>query len=252
MWDGGSPSYYTNDWDASTDYRVWSPQISYMNYPFMLEAAWKLDPEFWFEFSVWDGYPGKTAAYRKEGQTYDPARYGGWVQFGMWLTRPRAVREYRDYTTPYATPREGETHTFGDYFMAIVAVVDRVHTNPILRDWWRMGVLVPNRAHHHPFQSDIPAAYQKVDRWFLLDCDANPPFPWDLGTSLEVFSLAMVRGTAPAREWLIYAHAPLGDRTGVTLAVPDYRSVTVDVTRSGVFYTVDEKSGLVRNVTDAQ
>ena len=56
MWDGGSPSYYTDDWNPKTDYIVWSPQVEFMNLVFMQREALQLNPRFWFEFSVWDGY----------------------------------------------------------------------------------------------------------------------------------------------------------------------------------------------------
>ena len=36
MWDGGSPSYYTHNWNPSTDYKTWSPQIEFMNDVFLL------------------------------------------------------------------------------------------------------------------------------------------------------------------------------------------------------------------------
>ena len=109
MWDGGSPSYYTHDWNGSTDYTTWSPQIEFMNLVFMQKEAYKLNPRFWFEFSVWDGcqknppYLSKDEYYRRQGQSYNPQRYGGFVQFGMWLLRPRAVREFRGWLQPAET-----------------------------------------------------------------------------------------------------------------------------------------------------
>ena len=252
MWDGGSPSYYTHDWNPSTDHTVWSPQVQFMNLVFMKAEALKLNPRFWFEFSVWDGYsgppkPGKKRnpapreIYRMKGQTYNPARYGGFVQFGMWLTRPRAVREFRNSTFPR---QDGE-----DYFLAIVAAVDRVHRSPTLRTWWRKGRLVPNRAKKHVYQANIPPEYQDVDRWFLLDASANPQmYPWELFWNIPVFSLALVQGTAPERQWLVYAHSPLKDRTGVKLTIPDYREVAVDVAVGGSFHVLDEKTGGVKRV----
>src|SRR5205823_6082993 len=135
--------------------------------------------------------------------------YAGMVQFGMWLLRPRVVREFRGWQQPWDDGRP--------YFMAIVDAVDRVHTDPLLREWWRTGQLVPNRAHKHLYQSDIPREYVNADRWFLLDANVNPRFPWDPTTEIAVFSLTLVKGTSPAREWLVYAHAPLGDRRNVLL-----------------------------------
>jgi len=245
MWDGGSPSFYTHDWSASTDYKVFSPQIEAMNWVFMQHEAYVLNPEFWLELSVWDGHePGssdKRGLYAKLGQTYTPERYAGMVQFGMWLIRPRVVREFRGWLHPWEEGRP--------YFMALVEAVDRVHTNPILREWWRIGELVPNRAHRHPYQTSIPLEYVDKDRWFLLDANVNPRFPWDLVTEIPVFALALVKGSPPAREWLVYAHSPLGDRKNVRLTVPNYSVITVDVAVAGSFFVVKEKTRTVEQVT---
>jgi len=258
MWDGGSPSYYTHDWNPSRDDTVWSPQVEFMNLVFMKRDALRLNPRFWFEFSVWDGYharppserkwPAKRAVYRKEGHEYVPERYAGFVQFGMWLLRPRAVRDFRGWTEPWedVVDENGKVvhEGGGPYFLALVEAVDRVHANPVLRHWWRKGRLVPNRAHKHPYQAAIPKQWQDEDRWFLLDADVNPQvYPWKLDSQVNVFALALVQGERPDRQWLIYAHSPHGDRRSVKLRVPHYRPITVSVSRAGSFYLVDERTG---------
>jgi len=259
MWDGGSPSYYTDDWTAKTDYIVMSPQVEFMNLVFMQQEALKLNRRFWFEFSVWDGYhadpkrqktyPSKRSVYRQAGQVYNPERYGGFMQFGLWLMRPRAVREYLGWTEPWddVTGQDGQpTHEGGGpYFMALVKAVDRVHVNPVLRQWWRKGDLVPNRARPHPYQAGIPAEYQQVDRWFRLDTSLDPPPPWKLTDDLRVFSLALVQGKAPNRQWLVYAHSPLADRKAVGVTIPDYKRITIDISVAGTFYQVAETTGTV-------
>ena len=251
MWDGGSPSYYTSDWCPISDYQVWSPQIESMNWLFMLDQARKLNPGFWFELSIWDGSDGddparktlaKSTTYAKAGQVYNPQRYAGFVQYGMWLLRPRAVREFRGWTYRW---EKG-----ADYFLALCAAVDRVHTNATLREFWRYGTLVPNRAGKHPYQEGIPAEYKEVDRWFLLDTDVAPPRPWKLDTQIPVFALALERGQSPGRQWLVYAHSPLKDRTGVKITIPGLGDVTVDVPTAGAFYLVDERSPAAKAVTD--
>lgn len=256
-WDGGSPSYYTHDWNPSTDYKVWSPQIQFMNNVLVMRETHRLNPRFFYEFSVWDGYhtdakreeryPSVRGVYRRAGQTYNPTRYRGFVQFGMWLIRPRAVRDFRGWTEPWhdlagergQIQREGG----GPYFMAIVEAVDRVHTNPVLREWWRRGELVPNRAHPHPYQASIPEEYRDADRWFLLDTSVDPERPWTLETELPVFSLALTRGQAPNREWLVYAHSPLENHQDVKVTLPGYRDVTISATVGGSFLLVDEAGG---------
>jgi hypothetical protein len=246
-WDGGSPSFYTDDWNRSTDFTVFSPQIEAMNWVFMQREVDRLNPRFWLELSVWDGHTGpdkgKRAYYAKLGQSYTPQRYAGMAQFGMWLLRPRVVREFRDWTYPWD---EGEP-----YFSALMDAVDRVYANRTLRDFWRHGELVANRAHRHPYEVDVPPEYAGVDRWFLLDADVNPKFPWDLATRIPVFALAVVKGAAPKREWLVYAHAPLGDRRNVRLTLPGYGTIGVDVAVGGSFYVVDETKRSVEPVEPA-
>ncbi len=244
-WDGGSPSFYVYNWAAVTDYTVFSPQIETMNWVFMQSEARRLNPNFWFEMSVWDGHEpamenDKRKAYVKIGQQFMPTRYGGMAQFGMWLLRPRTVREFRGWQDTLAQAE--------NYFLPIVEAVDRVHRNPTLREFWRKGSLVANRAGTHPYQTVIPAEYQNVDRWFLLDTSLDPKRPWELGTPLPVFALALVMGNAPNREWLIYAHSPLGPRQSVQITIPEYRPVTINVAMAGSFHRVGEKDQRVRPV----
>ncbi|MGA2227572.1 MAG: hypothetical protein ABSH41_24315, partial [Syntrophobacteraceae bacterium] len=236
-WDGGSAPYYV-DWDVTADYTVQSPQIESMNWVFMLKEAKRLNPEFRFEISAWDGHEegkhidmGKYFADR--GQVYDPKRYQGMVQFGMWLLRPRVVREFRLYND---TLTKSES-----YFLSIVNSVDRVHTNPILRKFWRKGQLVANPSGSHPYESAIPEEYKKAVRWFLLDANVNPKSFRYLSTEVPVFSLALVLGEAPEREWLVYTHSPLKKMDKVEISLPGYGPVQLDVTPAGCFYHVIEK-----------
>lgn len=245
VWDGASPSYYVFNWSAVTDYTVYSPQVEAMNWVFMLEEAKRQNPKFWFELSAWDGHEpelenDKRKTYARAGQKYTPERYGGMVQFGLWLLRPRVVREFRGYQDTLAQAEP--------YFLPIVAAVDRVHNNPTLKDFWRQGELVVNRAHPHPYQASVPKEYQKIDRWFLLDTSLDPPHPLELGNQLPVFSLALVKGRAPQRQWLVYAHSPLMGRDKVKVTIPDYQPVTINVAVAGSFYVVDEKTRQVQPV----
>jgi hypothetical protein len=237
-WDGGTPSFYVFNWSPITDFTVYSPQVEAMNWVFMLREAQRLNPKFWFEISTWDGHePGNTDKrefYRNQGQQYSPERYGGMVQFGMWLLRPRVVREFRGYRDTLAQSES--------YFLPIVEAVDRVHKNQTLREFWRRGELVANRAQPHPYQSLVPKEYQNVDRWFQLDTSLDPSRPWGPGTPLPVYSLALVKGNEPHRNWLVYAYSPLGSRQGVQVSIPDYRAVTVNAAIGGSFYVVEERT----------
>lgn len=72
--------------------------------------------------------------------------------------------------------------------------------------------------------------------------------PWDLKTPIPVFSLALVRGETASREWLVYAHAPVEEQRDVTLTIPDYGDIEVDVPRAGAFFLVTESDGSVVRV----
>jgi hypothetical protein len=278
VWDGGSPSYYTHNWNENRDYWVFSTQVESMNWVFMLDEAWRANPNFWFELSTWDGNQpeswirgvnaapaelvrkssvgltpeerrglaeadvkkSKTLQYLREGQTYPPERAGGWIQFGMWLTRPRVVREFRGHASQLG-PVE-------PYWMELVHAVDRVWANPTLTEFWRHGKLVPNLAHQHPYQVDVPARLKDIPRWYLLDTSLDPARPWEQTTVLPVFSLALVQGEEGSRRWLVYAHSPLEDRTGVEITIPDHGKVTVDVPRRGAFYLVQEQGKKVSRI----
>jgi len=258
IWDGGSPSYYTHNWCDNRDHWVWSTQVQSMNWIFQLEEAWKANPDFWFEVSTWDGNEikawqkgrqaedpkkidkellkkSKALQYLKDGQDYPPERALGWVQFGLWLLRPRAVREFRGHATPLEPVKA--------YWLQTVRAVDRVYADKTLEGFWRYGRLVHNPAHRHPYQEAVPEKYRKVHRWFLLDTDLDPPRPWKHKTNLPVFSLALARGEKGARRWLLYAHSPLTGRKGVRITIPEGPKVTVDVPRAGAFYLVEEAGG---------
>jgi len=248
-WDGGTPSYYVHNWNPSTDYTVWSPHVESNNWPFMLDEAWKLNPKYWWEISVWDGYQPKLAncmrkTYAKRGQKYGPERYRGFVQFGMWLMRPRVVREFRGWTD--------DVKTMMPYFKEILASVDRVHENRTLREFWRKGKLVPNRAHKHPYQQNIPAEYRDVDRWFLLDTSLTPKRPWTLKTEIPVWAIALVTGEKPNRRWLVYAQSPLRDRRNIDVVVPGYGKIKVDATVRGAFNLLDEAKNVAERVVDSR
>jgi proline racemase len=57
---------------------------------------------------------------------------------------------------------------------------------------------------------------------------------------MPVFTLARVIGQKPRREWLIYAHAPMGDKKGIEITIPDFGPVTADISLGGSFCLVKE------------
>jgi hypothetical protein len=256
IWDGASPSYYTHNWCPNRDHWVWSTQVQSMNWIFQLEEAFSVNPDFWWEVSLWDGNGGgwtpdrgyipelllksKACQYITDNQTYTPHRFEGWAQFGLWLLRPRIIREFRA-STECLEP-------WKPFFNRLLVIVDRIYENKTLEQFWRRGRLVPNHAHPHPYQSDIPEKYREKDRWFALDTNIDPPRPWTLQTNIPVFSIALVMGKEPNRRWLIYAHSPLESRTDVKITIPQFGEITVDTPRAGAFYTIDEQTRKITHV----
>ena len=137
------------------------------------------------------------------------------------------------------------------FFDRLLFAVDRIYGDETLKAFWRRGELVPNRAHKHPYQENIPGGYENIDRWFLLDTGLDRPRPWELKTDIPVFSLAVVMGEKTKRRWLVYAHSPLKDRRGVSIVVPGFGDITVDVPRGGAFYLVDGGDGSIKPVAAA-
>ena len=250
MWDGVSPSYYMHNWSSVSDYRVQSNQIEAMNNVFVLKQAYEINPGFWYELSVWDGDQAnkktgakpKLTVYREAGQTYDMERYRGWLQYGLWLLRPRALRLYEGWSAPVER-LQGKLEQ-------IRLITDRVHENATLRAYWRKGELVPNDKDQHPYQSNLPNEVLAQERWFLLDADVNPERPWKLDREIPVFSLALRLGKVPKRSWLVYAHAPLREYRDVEIRIPQWQSIKVDVPREGAFYEIREADGSVMKIND--
>lgn len=158
----------------------------------------------------------------------------------MWLTTPRCVREFR-LSAAYR-------RDFAADYEALLDAVDEVWSDAVLTKFWRNGQLVANGRWPHPYQAAIPAKWQKGDRWFMLDSSLDPPRPWKLDTKLPVFSLARVMGKPGSREWLVFAHSPLGRHEGVNLSIPGYKSITCDTDPAGGFYLVREIDGSVERI----
>lgn len=242
-WEGAMGSYYDNDWESKqTMFNVWSDQTEFMNHVFQKEDALALNPDYWYELIYWDGGAGKAEQYREKGlEPTTPARYRGWVQYGMWLLTPRVAREWESSTTHHS-----------DYWhkmKEVIRAVDLVHADPTLKRFWRRGELVPNPNQDHPFQSDLIEKYKDEERWFRLETNRDPERPWKFTTHLPVWPLARVIGKKPEREWLVYAHAPMGDKEDVGITIPGYdRKITVDVSIGGSFYHVKESDDSVTEV----
>jgi len=135
--------------------------------------------------------------------------------------------------------------------------VGRMHTASavmkLLQAWYPdppLVVFLSNNEHRKLrwHQMRLSKRYQDEDRWFLLDTSLDPPHPWELFWEIKVFALALTRGEKPDRQWLVYAHAPVKERQGVKVTIPDHGEIAIDVAVGGSFYQVDEKSGQVEAV----
>lgn len=244
-WDGASPEYYLHGYFPDSDQTVWSPQIEAMNWVAELQAVRASKPGYWFEISTWDGADAAPAHDKRRllasrGQPFTPARYSGMVQFGMWLLRPRVVREWRT--------DQDDRIQFGPYFEAILSAVARVHNDETLRAFWRSGRLLANHAAEHPYAENLPADFAARPRWFLLDSPLNPPRPWELSTELKIFSLVLERGERPHRQWLVYASSPLADVTDAEVTIPSGPHLRVHSSPAGTFTLVNEEDGATRRV----
>ena len=233
-WDGVSHSSYftgnpSKDFTASS-----SPQIFAVQRVFRVDEAYRLNPKLWFELSVWDG------SQLHRGRSYTTELYAGIVKFDMWLLRPRVIREFRFWNETRA-----ETEA---YFLEIVKAVDNIHNNPVLNEFWRKGRLVFKQLHPNPSQNNTLSNLK--DRWFLLDTSLDPKKPWGSDTKIPVFSLCLVKGTAPQREWLVYVHSPLSKLDKVKLTVPNYQDIEVDTIPSGNYYLVQEKSNTIKQLVE--
>jgi hypothetical protein len=235
----GTPSFYVFG-DASvhneTDFQVSGPQVKAMNWLFMLEEAYRDAPDYFWEISIYDGGAQRHNWYRYTMyQTYDPARYMGYVRYALWLARPRIAREFR------LSSQNREQYL--EYWQVFLDAVAEVHEYEFLTRFWRKGRLLVNEAYPHPYQKKLYPGYtdDEVDRNVLLETSRHPPRPWNNTTEIPVWALALELGEAPEREWLLFAYAPLGNELGVTVTIPGYGEVVVDVPRgTGRFWLYSE------------
>ncbi len=240
VWDGNSPSYYTHDWNASTDYTVWSPQIQAMNWIPAIEEAQDRNPNYWFELSVWDGTwfsrrEGKIEHYESQGQVYNPDRYQGYAKYGMWLTRPRVVREFRGWAEPF--------EKYGEYSLALSDAVEEIYDDSKLQKFWRYGELVHNPEGQHPYQNNLTDEQKEEKRWYLLDVDVNEPLNGTLMQEIKVFALALKLSpsrkerkkcvTPPKDLYLVLTFSPLASYESVIVTIPGHGDVLVSSSPKG-------------------
>jgi len=240
-WEGAIPEAYDNPWEGGKfDHLVWSCQIEMMNLLFRKKMALQADPEWWMESIFWNGGATKAMAYENKGLLYTPERYAAWAQTVLWILTPRVARQWNGASE--------KRDAWLPEFAALMRAVDLIHADPVLAKFWRKGELVVNPDSGHPYTCDFPSKWKNEDRWFRLSTDRDPPRPWTLTTPLPVFALARVVGAQPNREWLLYAHAPLGDLKAAKVTIPGYQTVSVDILLAGAYYHLREVDGAVIRV----
>jgi hypothetical protein len=274
-WDGSSPEVYDTNWQThKVPFLMWSPQNESMSFKFAADIAYSINPSHWFEISVWDGDTAtgmeyaageKASHYSSRGVAYTPEYYKGWVQYCAWICKPRCVREFRKHLWDNSTAINLQGATYGPYWTAILDLVSHVHQEPTLRRFWREGTLVENPAmigsDTHPFQQPTTAGDASMDgspwegyprNYHLatsIDNSFSAPYPvafYVAGQNIDypIYTMAHVIGTAPNREYLIYAHstgiegATLED---VVVTIPAFDDVTLpEVPVEGAFYYLAE------------
>ncbi len=240
IWDGISARYYVVNFRANQgeDYTLRSPNAEVMNLPLEVEFACEQRDRYFLELSTWFDPVFVERIAQENAAIPPPQRYAGAVQWGMWIARPRVVREfsYGRLTLPEYQP----------FLETVMEAVDQVHRDPDLASFWRASELVRNPKRRHPIAKNIPAQYHAARRWANLDTNLDPPEPWSYTTELPVWALARRQGVVGSRRWLIYAQSPRHLRKEVRLALPGFGEVPAIATPSGCFYIAEEKTHRVR------
>jgi len=264
VWDGSSPQIYLN-FDGG-DTHLFGPQLGSMNWVFAEKAAKQINPNHYMEISVWDG--GTYAVTNG----ISAERYAADIQYSTWIARPQAIREFR-------YEAEDTWIKYLPQFLELTKIVDRIHRNPVLTDFWQNGELVENPVGHHPYQdttmaagfsdAEIRAKYG-VGRWFYLYSNLDEPNRVDqnndgikdgfqdynytnraiTNVEIPVYSLALVKESSPDRQWLVYTYSPTQDRSNVTITVPEFGDITVDSKIAGNFYLLKESDRSMTPIND--
>jgi hypothetical protein len=253
--DGGQFAVY-NYGGQSRDNTEGGPLFTAMNYPFMIDEAHGINPEFYADIITWHGDPKHRADLPTDEQYFTEYRYKGMVQFAMWMAMPRIVWHFQI--------QEEALSSQWSWYQSVIDSVENVWNNDTLRSFWRDSTLVVNTVANHPYEYDIPDKYSEVSRMFLLSTSVPPREPCDCDNVTEpcksddvkefnVMALARVRGTTPDRQWLLYAYAPTNSAQSqvreATITIPECNKVTVNVGLEGSFFLIKE-DGSVTPITD--
>jgi len=266
-WNGGSPPIGYINWPGQEfHFQCWSPMMGLSNQS-QCKALWyQEDPDWWDELSIWEGGPQKIYGQNGTEQSPDyadqdaypyatidtnngrdlygaklmltPEKFRSYARVAMWSNRPRVVRHYFWYSEATSWIDTWNVHE----------VIRQVWETPLLTQFWRSAELVVNTSQVHPYwDSLLPPGYpiDESKRWIYLICSTDPnwnaPDLFDrLLAIVPVYAIAMKTGTAPSREWLLITHPTIEDMTAVTITIPDYQNVTLDLTVGGQYWHIVE------------
>jgi hypothetical protein len=278
-WNGCCAEIYEGS--LSVHYAMRSQANVAMSMRMARDMAEDVNQDYWFEVTTWDGgvWPNadgyadgigasKRADLITAGINYTPGYYQGWTQYVLWIAQPRALRNFQYYDpTQTAVPAESLA-----YWEAIMQGVSNVHSNATLRRFWKGGTIVENPAvieaingydRTNPYLArDYTGSLELYTAWdgawprnYHLATDLDEAWDTPLGQCPIVdpnnntkirpcWTLAYRIGTAPNREYLIYAHstdildATLSD---VVVTIPGFQDVTLPtVPVDGAFYYIKE------------
>ena len=151
----------------------------------------------------------KACQYLLEGQTYTPERYLGWAQFGLWVPRPRVVREFRLSEVPLAPWKPTFEKAAFRGSIAFMPTSNSLHSGATANSSETPHSFTPSRR-------KSPGGWQTLCAGLLLDTNLDRPRPWTLETEIPVFALALVQGEQGRRRWAgLTPHAPLGGQSNV-------------------------------------
>lgn len=238
FWDGSSFDIYYN----SEETLLRASPLRAMNSVFMVEENRRLRRDYLTELSIWDGHTYNRDDWRSRQEKISPGSslpaYVALGTLGMWLLKPEVVREFRFYDESYTGNH--------DYTLAIMERIDAVSSDAVLRSFWCDGELVRNTKVLHPYQYAVPAQYRTVSRWYFLDVEPASVSPTRAGANHFAAAIALRKGRAPERSWLVYGYSAGAPQTNARLNVPEFGTVDVKLDADGSYYLLREKDRYVQ------
>ena len=240
FWDGSSYDIYYNSEETllrSAPYRA-------MNSVFMVEENRRTKRDYYAELSIWDGHTYDRKDWRRHQENKQPgsslSAFVALGTLGMWLLKPEVVREFRFYDESYHNNRE--------YTQGIMARIDAVSSDPVLKSFWCNGELVKNVRVVHPYQHSVPAKYQAESRWYFLDVEPASASPARANPNRYAAAIALRKGRVPDRSWLVYGYSygAVSGGTAARLMLPDFGMIDVTLPTAGGYFLVSEKTRSVK------